>query len=211
MMRGILFPLEITQLSISLLPEELSSSVSIHAQTPTNIPCGLEMYVTATSRTGVHYDASPSLITVRIANTLDEILDLDFDDCRLVINDELWRLRSDSIYGKEIVTIAQIPVNINSGQNDFSISLGYSTLSKELSIEGYEGEFQTNGQVTTPEIEVVLDTGQKTQYGNSEVFTSEIGIMNIGSSEHTVEFSNSVLERYGLLMLLVKLSWIQGI
>ena len=172
--------------------EELSSSVSIHAQTPTNIPYGLEMYVTATSRTGVHYDVSPSLITVRIANTLDEILDLDFDDCRLVINDELYGdCGPDSIYGKEIVTIAQIPVNINLGQNDFSISLGYSTLSKELSIEGYEGEFQTNGQVTTPEIEVVLDTGQKTQYGNSEVFTSEIGIMNIGSSEHTVEFSNS--------------------
>ena len=84
------------------------------------------MYVSATSRTEVHYDVSPSLITVRIANTLDEILDLDFDDCRLVINDELYGdCGPDSIYGKEIVTIAQIPVNINLGQNDFSISLGY--------------------------------------------------------------------------------------
>ena len=45
--------------------------------------------------------------------------------------------------------------------------------------------------MTTPEIEVVLQLDKKTQYGNSEVFTSEIGIMNIGSSEHTLEFSNS--------------------
>ena len=172
--------------------EELSSSVSIHAQTPTYIPDGLELYVSATSRTGVHYDESPSLITVRLANTLDETLDLAFGDCQVVINDELYGdCGPNSIYGKEIVTIAQIPVDIKLGQNDFSISLGGSTLSKELSIEGYESETQTDDQAAASQIEVVSDTGQKTQYSNSEVFTSEIGITNTGSSEHTVQFSNS--------------------
>ena len=172
--------------------EELSSSVSIHAQTPTYIPEGLELYVAATSRTGVHYDESPSLITVRLANTLDETLDLAFGDCQVVINDELYGdCGPNSIYGKEIVTIAQIPVDIKLGQNDFSISLGGSALSKELSIEGYESETQTDDQATASQIEVVSDTGQKTQYSNSEVFTSEIGITNTGSSEHTVQFSNS--------------------
>ena len=38
--------------------EGLSSSVTIHAQTPNNIPEGLEMEVVATSRTGIHFESS---------------------------------------------------------------------------------------------------------------------------------------------------------
>ena len=174
--------------------EELSSSVIIHAQTPTDVPEELELIVTATSRTDTHYDSTPSLITVRLLNTLENSIDLDFGECKLIFNDELLdKCGPANINGNEIVTIAQIPINIESGQNNFYISLGDNKLTEVITITGYESETSNDNSAISSQLEAVFNIGQQTQYGDSETFSSEIGILNNGNEDSAISFSNSCL------------------
>ena len=172
--------------------EGLSSSVTIHAQTPNNIPEGLEMEVVATSRTGIHFESSPSLITVRLVNTQSEIIDLNFGECKLIINEVLFgECGPRLIGGKEILTVAQIPIKINAGENRVSVSLGDNSLNQELSIIGYVDESITNYTPVSSQVEVALNTMQQTEFRNSEIFSSEIGVTNSGTSENEILFTNS--------------------
>ena len=172
--------------------EGLSSSVTIHAQTPNNIPEGLEMEVVATSRTGIHFESSPSLITVRLVNTQSEIIDLNFGECKLIINEVLFGECGPRIIGgKEILTVAQIPIKINAGENRVSVSLGDNSLNQELSIIGYVDESITNYTPVSSQIKVALNTMQQTEFRNSEIFSSEIGVTNNGTSEDEILFTNS--------------------
>ena len=115
--------------------EGLTSSVEIHVQTPLDIPEELDMTIIATARDGVHAEASPSILTVRLANTLNENMELDFQNCALVINSELHGdCGPTSLRGMEVVTIAQIPVELIAGENTYSVSIGDSQLSQDITI-----------------------------------------------------------------------------
>ena len=70
--------------------EELSSSVNVHVQSTVDIPEGLEMSVISTAREGVHSEAEPSIISIRLHNSLNEDIALDLGECRLIINSELF-------------------------------------------------------------------------------------------------------------------------
>ena len=61
--------------------EELSSTVNIHVQTPITVPEGLDFQVTSTARDGIHAEDSPSIITARLHNTLNEERARDFGYC----------------------------------------------------------------------------------------------------------------------------------
>ena len=69
--------------------EELSSSVPVHVQSPFDIPEGLELSVIATAREDVFSEAEPVIISVRLHNSLNEDVALDFGECKLIINSEL--------------------------------------------------------------------------------------------------------------------------
>jgi hypothetical protein len=70
--------------------EELSSMVNVHVQTPVVAPDGLDLELVVTARDGIHAEASPSIVTVRLHNNLNEEMALDFGDCKLVINSIMW-------------------------------------------------------------------------------------------------------------------------
>ena len=69
--------------------EELSSSVPVHVQSPFDIPEGLELSVIATAREDVFSEAEPVIISVRLHNSLNEDVAIDFGECKLIINSEL--------------------------------------------------------------------------------------------------------------------------
>ncbi len=100
--------------------EELSSSVTIHVQSIVDVPEGVEMIVTPTARDGIHAESSPSIISIRLHNTLQEEVQLNMGDCRIVINDELFEsCGPDNLRTGEVVTVDQVPVMLNSGENQF--------------------------------------------------------------------------------------------
>ena len=69
--------------------EELSSTVNVHVQSLVEIPEGLELIAIATARDGVHAESSPSILSVRLHNTMDYDIELNFGDCKVVVNDDL--------------------------------------------------------------------------------------------------------------------------
>ena len=172
--------------------EELSSTVNVHVQTPVTIPDELEISAVVSARDGVHSESAPSILTIRLQNNHQDGFDLNFQECALVINDELHgECGPDSIKGFEALTIAQIPVEIQSGQNSFNISLGDNSLTEELTIVGETSE---NTGETIPEqsqLEVLLETGEQYEFGNSDIFSSEIRILNDGNEDISVEFTDS--------------------
>ena len=69
--------------------EELASTVNVHVQSLVEIPEGLELTAIATARDGVHAESSPSILSVRLHNTMDYDIELNFGDCKVVVNDDL--------------------------------------------------------------------------------------------------------------------------
>ena len=172
--------------------EELSSSITIHAQTPTYVPEGIEMEVIATSRTGVHYESSPSIITVRLMNNQSESIGLNFGKCELVINELLiGNCGPESMNGMEIVTVAQVPVDILEGENTFFVSLGDSNLNQKLTIVGDSNELLTNHSSGLSQMAVVLNAMPHTEFQNSELFSSDIDLINNGLEDNEIKFTNS--------------------
>ena len=172
--------------------EDLSSTVNVHVQTPVTIPDELEISAVVSARDGVHSESAPSILTVHLQNNHQDEFDLNFQDCALVINDELHgECGPDSIKGFEIVTIAQIPVEIKFGQNSFNISLGDNNLTEEFTIFGEVGENIGDLNQEQNQLEVLLETEEQYKFGNSEIFSSEIRILNNGSEDVSVEFTNS--------------------
>ncbi len=113
--------------------EELSSSVSVHVQSPFDIPEGLELSVVATAREGVFSEAEPAIISVRLHNSMNEDVALDFGECKLIINSKMLdECGPNNLLANQIVTIAQIPYLLDSGINEFTISIGDSVLSQTI-------------------------------------------------------------------------------
>ena len=82
-------------------------------QSLVEIPEGLEMIATTTARDGVHAESSLSILTVRLHNTMDYDIDLNFGDCKVVVNNDLltpW----NRVRAHEIITIIA-PIELNEG------------------------------------------------------------------------------------------------
>lgn len=174
--------------------EGLTSSVDVHIQTPFDIPDELEMTVIATARDGVHAEASPSILTVRIANTLKESIDLNFENCALVINSELHGdCGPDSLRGMEIVTIAQIPVELSSGENTYSVSIGDSQLRQDITIIAIEDVDQGVNSGQLGEVSIDLQLQGDLEFEELEIFSPDILLKNNGDSDVSLDFETSCL------------------
>ena len=174
--------------------EELSAMVNVHVQTPVFVPEEVEMIVVASARDGVHAESSPSLITVRLKNTAPEEISLDFHDCAVIINLELYgQCGPEKLRANEIVTISQIPFMPNEGQNEFTISLGDSEASQEFTIDAVTDEDSgiNNGDLTKLELELVLQGDS--QFDELEIFDPDILLVNNGLDEVSLDFNTSCL------------------
>jgi len=172
--------------------EELSSTVNIHVQTPVTVPEGLEFQVTSTARDGVHAEDSPSLITARLHNTLNQEMALDFGNCKLSINSQLVGLCGpDSLSANEIITIAQIPMALEEGVNSISVSLGDGVLTKDLTLNavGDADEGTSIGALEDISVELILESGSS--FGESDLFISDIMITNDGLQDVSLDFTTS--------------------
>ena len=177
--------------------EELSSFVQLHVQTPVEIPDGLEMDVLVTSRTGAHSENSPSIVTVRLQNTLNQEINTEFGECKIEINSVLFgACGPSSMSSKEIVTVEQIPIDLVSGNNEIVVSLGDGSLTKLITLEAtadddvgvWEGDYSN--------LELSLQVEDDYTYGEMENLEASITITNVGNEDVTLDFSNSCRGEY---------------
>ena len=177
--------------------EELSSFVQLHVQTPVEIPDGLEMDVLVTSRTGAHSENSPSIVTVRLQNTLNQEINTEFGECKIEINSVLFgSCGPSSISSKEIVTVEQIPIDLVSGNNEIVVSLGDGSLTKLITLEAtadddvgvWEGDYSN--------LELSLQVEDDYTYGEMENLEASVTITNVGNEDVTLDFSNSCRGEY---------------
>ena len=174
--------------------EGLTSSVDIHVQTPLDIPEELEMTVIGTARDGVHVEGAPSILTVRLVNTINENIDLDFQNCALVINSELHGdCGPNSLRGMEIVTIAQIPVELSAGENTYSISIGDSQLRQDITIIAVEDVDQGVNSGPLAELALDLQLQDDFEFEELEIFSPDILLKNNGDSDVSLDFDTSCL------------------
>ncbi len=177
--------------------EELSSFVQLHVQTPVEIPDGLEMDVLVTSRTGAHSENSPSIVTVRLQNTLNQEINTEFGECKIEINSVLFgSCGPSSMSSKEIVTVEQIPIDLVSGNNEIVVSLGDGSLTRLITLEAtadddvgvWEGDYSN--------LELSLQVEDDYTYGEMENLEASITITNVGNEDVTLDFSNSCRGEY---------------
>ena len=154
--------------------EELSSTVSVHVQSLIEIPEGLEMIAIATARDGVHAESSPSILSVRLQNTMDYDIDLNFGNCKVVVNDNLLdHCGTESLRANEIITISQVPIELNEGINLFDVSLGSNSLKQTIEILAVADADQgiSSGEVSSMDLELILEDDD--QFGEFEIFNSD--------------------------------------
>lgn len=180
--------------------EELSSSVNIHVQSIVDIPEGIDMVVTATARDGVHTESSPSIISVRLHNTLDEEIQLDLGECRIVVNNDLYNSCGPyNLAQNEVVTIDQFPVIPTYGDNDFTVSLGSQSLSQTVSFSAIPDvdDGESTGDLSTIDLDLILDGDSL--FGELENFESDISIINNGQEDILLDFTNSCRSEYWIV------------
>ena len=172
--------------------EELSSSVSVHVQTPVDIPEGLELSVIATARENVFSEAEPVIISVRLHNSLNEDVTLDFGECRLIINSEMLdECGPDNLLANQIVTVTQIPFLLDSGINEFTVSIGDSVLSQTITLDAVSDSDQgvNSGNLDSISLNLVLEGDS--QFGEMEAFNPDISIFNNGPNDVALDFTSS--------------------
>jgi len=172
--------------------EDLSSTVSVHVQTPVSVPEGLEFEMIATARDGIHAQASPSIITARLHNTLPVDIDLDLEGCKLSLNSQLiGDCGPSTLKGHQIVTVTQIAVPLDSGLNEFSMSLGDGVLMTNLVIDAIEDEDEANwtGDLDNLDLSLIL-SGDGT-YEVFDTFEPEITITNSGQEDISLDFTDT--------------------
>ena len=172
--------------------EGLSSSIDVHVQSTVVIPEGLEMSAVTTAREGVYSEEEPSIISIRLHNSLNENIALDFGECRLIINSELFdECGPNNLLANQIVTIAQIPFLLDSGINEFTVSIGDSTLSQTIMLDAVSDSDQgvNSGNLDSISLDLVLEGDS--QFGEMEVFSPDISIFNNGGNDVALDFTTS--------------------
>ena len=172
--------------------EDLSSTINIHVQTPVSIPDGLELEMIATARNGIHAESSPSIITARLHNTLPVDVSLEFEGCNIAFNSELIGDCGPSMLaGHEIVTIAQLPVSLVSGLNEFNMALGDGVLATELVLDAVQDSDVATSSGTMSDLELSLVYANDNVYEEFENFVPEISVTNTGEEDISLEFTNT--------------------
>lgn len=172
--------------------EDLSSTVSVHVQTPVSLPNGVELEMIATARDGVHAQSSPSIITARLHNTLPVDINLDLEGCQLSLNSQLiGDCGPSALKGHQIVTVAQIAVPLDSGLNDFSMSLGDGVLMTNLVIDAIEDEDEATWTGDLDNLELSLIQSEDGLYEEFDTFEPEISITNSGQEDISLEFTDT--------------------
>ena len=172
--------------------EELSSTVTVHVQTPIETPDGLELSLIATARNGVHTESTPSVISVRLHNTLAEEIQLNFDGCKLVINSELFgSCGPNSLHANEVVTIAQVAYMLEVGENTYTASLGDGVLAQSVALNAIADDDQGLSQGDVSSIDVGLILNGDDEFGEMESFAPDISIINNGQEDVSLEFTTS--------------------
>ena len=180
--------------------EELSSSVTIHVQSLVDVPEGIDMIVTSTARDGIHAESSPSIISVRLHNTNQEEIQLNMGECKIVINSELFdSCGSGILESGEVLTVSQVPVALDNGDNQFEISLGSQSLSQTITLNAIKDDDQgeSSGDLSLLDLELILEGDD--QFGEFEIFESEISIINNGQDSVLLEFSDSCRGEYWIV------------
>jgi len=170
----------------------LSSINSIQVQTPIEIPEALELEVIATARDGNHKVNSPSVITVRIVNTIGEEISLNTDGCKLNLNQNLLgHCGKENYKPYEISTIAQFTVVPELGENFYNISLGDEALKHSITINAVENVDLMDNFDQFENLDVDLDYTGDDLFYELDNFDSELVMSNIGSETIIVNFTKS--------------------
>ena len=180
--------------------EELASTVNVHVQSLVEIPEGLELTAIATARDGVHAESSPSILSVRLHNTMDYDIELNFGDCKVVVNDDLLDpCGTENLRAHEIITISQVPIELNQGMNLFDISLGSDSLKQTIEILAVADADQgiSSGDVSSMDLELILEDDD--QFGEFETFNSEISLVNNGLESVSLDFTDSCRAEYWIV------------
>ena len=180
--------------------EELSSTVNVHVQSLVEIPEGLELIAIATARDGVHAESSPSILSVRLHNTMDYDIELNFGDCKVVVNDDLLDpCGTERLRAHEIITISQVAIELNQGMNLFDVSLGSDSLKQTIEILAAADADQgiSSGDVSSMDLELILEDDD--QFGEFETFNSEISLVNNGLESVSLDFTDSCRAEYWIV------------
>lgn len=172
--------------------EGISSMTNIHVQTPTTIPDGLELEVITTARDGEHAEASPSIVTLRLHNTLSEKMVTDFGDCKIALNGLLLSACGpNSLSAHEVITIGQFPLALSEGQNTISAALGDGVLYQEvvLTVAADSDQSTSTGNINELQFELVLE--DDAAFAESDLFVADIAITNGGEEDISLDFTNS--------------------
>jgi len=178
-----------------IVGEELSSTIDVHVQTPSEIPTGITMEVSSNSRTGILYSDSPTIITTRLINSLDESVTVNLDGCLLVIADVLYEEcapGSQTFAPHEIRTISHTPLMLDVGVQNLLISLGDNSISEEiiLNVEQGESPGTSIGDLSATTVEV-LTPEDKTSFSEDELLSTTIQISNDDTEDITLDFTDT--------------------
>jgi DNA-binding MarR family transcriptional regulator len=117
---------------------------------------------------------------------------LDLEGCKLSLNSQLiGECGPSALEGHQIVTIAQIAVPLDSGLNEFSMSLGDGVLMTNLVIDAIEDEDEATwtGDLDNLDLSLILSNGNL--YEEFDTFESEISITNSGQEDISLEFTDT--------------------
>ena len=175
--------------------EELSSSVEVHVQTLMDIPEGVFMEANYNSRTGIISSDSPTIITLRMVNTLNQNVQVDLQGCLVTIDEVLYQecLPGDaSLYPYEIRTISHIPLMLEAGEQTLSVALGAGLFNQLLTLDVEQGRDLGihTGDLSDALVEVEIQNEDST-YGEDGLLESTVVITNLGSQDITLDFTDT--------------------
>ena len=93
------------------------------------------------SRTGIISSDSPTIITLRMVNTLNQNVQVDLQGCLVTIDEVLYQecLPGDTaLYPYEIRTISHIPLMLEAGEQTLSVALGAGLFNQLLTLDDCE-------------------------------------------------------------------------
>ena len=175
-----------------LIPgNDLSSEVTVLVQTPLAIPDYFSIDVLVTARDGVHIESVPSVLTIRLQNNLPQDVSFDFGDCKVIINSNLYGdCGPKNLLGNQVVTISQTAIIPFEGDNTYSVSLGDSNLSEEISFYAISDtdNGMSNGEIGNLDVRLSTDYRQNS---GMEYFESAIVLENKNNENVTLSFNDT--------------------
>ena len=189
---GNLVPSGVYTVAYFLPGEELVDTVEVMVQTPFSVPESLELELVLTSRDGVHAEGAPSILTVRLHNSISESIELGFGSCELIVDDEMMgACGPSSLMANQILTIAQIPIELQEGAQTIQVSLGDMVLAQQIEIDVIADQDAGVNSGDLSKAVIGLEIQESNEFGADDIFTSEISITNSGQEDISLNFSDA--------------------